>query len=742
MSDLLHKLLWEPNLLDSGRKPNELVEVDWSLSITRGLKFDTLLDGNPDIVGGKPLTLNNNATWQVGQAGKCLNCITSDDWAGIPDHPDFEVANNNNGFTWIFLAELPNIHTNTDRTLIGRESEVSGNRSIRINKKKNNIDEFEFITATSSGTWGTSNYTFPIGITYDKPYFLAGKVDDRSGSPVKNLFLDGQKSSDMANAFNEYPDYAQEWRLGIGGTANDYVGNIYRAIFFNRPLEDEEIEEIRRNPNLYLKPSAELGFPSIGAVGPVTIERTLSDIIAAPSDLVSIEALYYRALLDSVDAIDSIIREIQGFAFNRVLSDSLDVSDLTIVESLKYRSLLEAISISDNLPIEAIKYRALLDTLNPELILNGTFDTDTVWTKGAAWTIAGGMASKVIGGDSLLYQDVLVEGDIVEITYTVLNYTSGTISCFAGFGALGITRSANGTYTETLTVTAPNAIRAGVNGSSGSVLDIDNFSVRSLKGGVSDGLVNEALLYRALLESITANDSLLVEALHYRALIDSIDALDSLSRSVFGGLVIERTLSDSVDVTDLDERYIIALRALVESLTTTDLIGRDTELFRLLQDNIEIADAIIRTITLGGVTIIERTLQDNINVNDLLNRSLELYRRFAETTDVSDELRVQEEIFRKLFSAIDTTDALIRSVFAGLVIERNLSDSVNITDSLFRTTMLVRLLHEDITTYDQLIRTLTFASTAIGFIVMALDEEPIEMDIKIRDILADVKTFH
>jgi hypothetical protein len=262
MSDLLHKLLWEPNLLDPGRKPNELVEVDWSLSITRGLKFDTLLDGNPDIVGGKEFTLNGDATWQVSRGGKCLNCTLSDDWAGTPDHPDFEVANNNNGFTWIFIADLRNLATNTDRSLIGRESEVSGNRSIRISKKKNNIDEFAFATADINGNWGVSTYTFPIGITYDKPYFLAGKVDDRSGSPVKNLFLDGQKSSDMDNAFNEYADYAQEWRIGIGQTSNDYVGNIYRAIFFNRPLEDEEIERIRRNPNLYLLPSSSQGVPT------------------------------------------------------------------------------------------------------------------------------------------------------------------------------------------------------------------------------------------------------------------------------------------------------------------------------------------------------------------------------------------------------------------------------------------------------------------------------------------------
>jgi hypothetical protein len=41
-----------------------------------------------------------------------------------------------------------------------------------------------------------------------------------------------------------------------------------------------------------------------------------------------------------------------------------------------------------------------------ELVTNGTFDTDSDWTKGTGWTISGGAASKVTGVSSGLNQAI------------------------------------------------------------------------------------------------------------------------------------------------------------------------------------------------------------------------------------------------------------------------------------------------------------------------------------------------
>ena len=65
----------------------------------------------------------------------------------------------------------------------------------------------------------------------------------------------------------------------------------------------------------------------------------------------------------------------------------------------------------------------------PELALNGGFDTDTQWAKGAGWTILGGKATKAAGSASALSQNVvnaLEAGKIYRIVVTV-SLTAGTL---------------------------------------------------------------------------------------------------------------------------------------------------------------------------------------------------------------------------------------------------------------------------------------------------------------------------
>lgn len=87
------------------------------------------------------------------------------------------------------------------------------------------------------------------------------------------------------------------------------------------------------------------------------------------------------------------------------------ISDLTIA---KYK-LRDIIGLSDN------------------LIVNGTFDADTDWTKGANWTIAAGVANHT-GANSLL--QAMVDPAIAEHIYycemEILNYVSGGLAAKVG----------------------------------------------------------------------------------------------------------------------------------------------------------------------------------------------------------------------------------------------------------------------------------------------------------------------
>lgn len=94
------------------------------------------------------------------------------------------------------------------------------------------------------------------------------------------------------------------------------------------------------------------------------------------------------------------------------------------------------------------------------LVTNGSFASDANWTKGTGWTISGGTAScdGTQTSDSDLTQAItLVDGSDYAVTYTVSGLTAGTITPVVG-GTAGTARSANGTYTETITASSTDEL--------------------------------------------------------------------------------------------------------------------------------------------------------------------------------------------------------------------------------------------------------------------------------------------
>jgi len=94
----------------------------------------------------------------------------------------------------------------------------------------------------------------------------------------------------------------------------------------------------------------------------------------------------------------------------------------------------------------------------PELVSNGNFATDTVWTKGAGTTIPGGSLSINSAGVTNNYQALpgnpIHAGCHYQVTYTITGYVSGTIALLLATGTSGAIRSSNGTFTERLFVTS------------------------------------------------------------------------------------------------------------------------------------------------------------------------------------------------------------------------------------------------------------------------------------------------
>jgi len=117
--------------------------------------------------------------------------------------------------------------------------------------------------------------------------------------------------------------------------------------------------------------------------------------------------------------------------------------------------------------------------LGRDVVINGDFASDTVWTKGTGWSIAGGVAhcdGSQTANSNLQQPDIISKSKTYETTFTVSNRSAGGVRLSLG-GAAGVKRTANGTYTEIIT--------AGTAGTYLNVLadlnfigDIDNVIVR------------------------------------------------------------------------------------------------------------------------------------------------------------------------------------------------------------------------------------------------------------------------
>jgi len=90
------------------------------------------------------------------------------------------------------------------------------------------------------------------------------------------------------------------------------------------------------------------------------------------------------------------------------------------------------------------------ETLGSELITNGTFDTDSGWTKGSGWTISDGTATHdSTGGTTELTQSVSLTNDVLyKVQIEVSGYISGSLNINVNGSAAGASITSNGTHTQ------------------------------------------------------------------------------------------------------------------------------------------------------------------------------------------------------------------------------------------------------------------------------------------------------
>jgi hypothetical protein len=122
-----------------------------------------------------------------------------------------------------------------------------------------------------------------------------------------------------------------------------------------------------------------------------------------------------------------------------------------------------------------------VELLGSELVTNGSFTTDTDWTKGSNWTISGGSAtSDGTDATSNLYQTVV---DFTNKTFLVegfaSNVTQGFVYVSLGGSDLQIVVNSNGSFKHYVTISTANSTLF-ISARNNFIGSIDNISVKEV----------------------------------------------------------------------------------------------------------------------------------------------------------------------------------------------------------------------------------------------------------------------
>ena len=114
------------------------------------------------------------------------------------------------------------------------------------------------------------------------------------------------------------------------------------------------------------------------------------------------------------------------------------------------------------------------------LVTNGTFDTDTNWTKGTGWTIAAGVASadaSAVSSTDLLQTITTVAGERYVIVWKLVSRSGGSVRARVAGIAVSSTETAAGVYSFYFTANSTTT-SLGVQDPVGSFVgSVDNISV-------------------------------------------------------------------------------------------------------------------------------------------------------------------------------------------------------------------------------------------------------------------------
>lgn len=171
------------------------------------------------------------------------------------------------------------------------------------------------------------------------------------------------------------------------------------------------------------------------------------------------------------DSLDNTIETTFGVTAFTTLPSQSDA----YFESFSGNGTQTSFTTSEDLGTDEKAIFVWVDNGLQQAVTNGSFATDSGWTKGAGWTIATGTAIATGAISTALSQTAaitLVASQAYVLTYTVTRSAGGIIPSIGGTS--GVERTASGTYTEVISCGTTQTLAFTGNAFTGT---LDNISV-------------------------------------------------------------------------------------------------------------------------------------------------------------------------------------------------------------------------------------------------------------------------
>ena len=354
---------------------------------------------------------------------------------------------------------------------------------------------------------------------------------------------------------------------------------------------------------------------------------------------------------------------------------------------------------------EVVKYQGVAKHVNDTSMSVGVYDDGTRDSAADLITTA--------TVNTLLESGAITPADGSEMTFAYNLTTAGFLkSGAAKNGMLAIYLTDLGvaggiayvkTLTETISLT--EALIKSTKKTFAENISITDLLTKNTKKTFSDSInITDTIKYiiaRTLTETINIADSITKSVT--RLISDVLSLSDTIIK------VISRVLTDGISITEIFSRIVIFIRTLTDSINITDTISKKTA--RVLNETISIIEVFISSVIISRIltetisltdTIVKKTkkvFSENIGITEIFNRVVTFVRTLTDSITITDT--ISKLTIRVLVEAVSIIEAFISHVF----IKRILTDTISLTDTIIKGTK--KILSDNISITDTIGRILT-----------------------------------